>query len=70
VNSRAPWWGALLLGLLAYARGRYPEHQALIDSLIAALVGAWGGKLSDDSAQRTRVSNMTAGTFGSRPPGT
>jgi len=46
MNSKAPWWGAVLMALLVYARGRYPDQQAAIDALIAALVGAWGGHLA------------------------
>jgi hypothetical protein len=46
MDRREPWYGAILLGLLAYARARYPEYQALIDTLIAALVGAWGGHVA------------------------
>jgi hypothetical protein len=46
MNVKMPFWGALLLGLLGYARSRYPEHQALIDALIAALAGGWAGHMA------------------------
>jgi hypothetical protein len=46
MDGKAPWYGAILMALLVYVRSRYPDQQVLIDALIAALVGAWGGHVA------------------------
>jgi hypothetical protein len=51
-----PFWGAILLSLLAYAKAKYPDQGALIDAAIAALIGAWGGHLAE-SARSTADAN-------------
>jgi len=42
MNSNAPWWAGLLVGLLQYAKIKYPMYTALIESLIVGLGTTWG----------------------------